>query len=41
MTTRLGSLADELLCALVDLPGIDGARVWEPAPAQVYRWELH
>ena len=27
--------------ALVDLPGIDGARVWEPAPAHVYRWELH
>ncbi|WP_395715077.1 glutamine amidotransferase [Reyranella sp.] len=27
--------------ALVDLPGIDGARVWEPAPARVYRWELH
>jgi glutamate synthase domain-containing protein 1 len=27
--------------ALVDLPGIDGARVWEPAPARVYRWERH
>lgn len=27
--------------ALVDLPGIDAARVWEPAPARVYRWELH
>jgi glutamate synthase domain-containing protein 1 len=27
--------------ALVDLPGIDGARVWEPAPAKVYRWERH
>jgi glutamate synthase domain-containing protein 1 len=27
--------------ALVDLPGIDGARVWEPAPARVYRWEHH
>ncbi len=26
--------------ALVDLPGIDDARVWEPAPARVYRWEL-
>ena len=27
--------------ALVDLPGIDRARVWEPAPARVYLWELH
>jgi glutamate synthase domain-containing protein 1 len=27
--------------ALVDLPGIDSARVWEPIPARVYRWELH
>jgi glutamate synthase domain-containing protein 1 len=27
--------------ALVDLPGIDTAKVWEPAPARVYRWELH
>ena len=27
--------------ALVDLPGIDNAKVWEPAPARVYRWELH
>jgi len=25
--------------ALVDLPGIDGARVWEPEPARVYSWE--
>lgn len=25
--------------ALVDLPGIDGARVWEPEPATVYFWE--
>jgi glutamate synthase domain-containing protein 1 len=25
--------------ALVDLPGIGGARVWEPEPAQVYFWE--
>ena len=25
--------------ALVDLPGITSARVWEPEPAQVYRWE--
>jgi glutamate synthase domain-containing protein 1 len=27
--------------ALVDLPGISSARVWEPEPARVYRWELH
>ena len=25
--------------ALVDLPGIDSARVWEPEPARVYAWE--
>ncbi len=25
--------------ALVSLPGIDGARVWEPEPARVYAWE--
>ena len=25
--------------ALVDLPGIDHARVWEPEPARVYAWE--
>lgn len=25
--------------ALVDLPGIDQARVWEPEPARVYAWE--
>jgi glutamate synthase domain-containing protein 1 len=25
--------------ALVGLPGIDGARVWEPEPATVYFWE--
>jgi glutamate synthase domain-containing protein 1 len=25
--------------ALVNLPGIDGARVWEPEPARVYAWE--
>lgn len=25
--------------ALVDLPGIDAAKVWEPEPAQVYFWE--
>ena len=27
--------------ALVDLPSIASAKVWEPAPATVYRWELH
>jgi glutamate synthase domain-containing protein 1 len=27
--------------ALVDLPGIDVARVWEPEPAKVYLWERH
>lgn len=26
---------------LVDLPGIDAAKVWEPAPARVYQWKLH
>jgi methylamine---glutamate N-methyltransferase subunit A len=25
--------------ALVDLPGVESARVWEPEPATVYRWE--
>jgi glutamate synthase domain-containing protein 1 len=25
--------------ALVDLPGIEGARVWEPEPGRVYAWE--
>jgi glutamate synthase domain-containing protein 1 len=25
--------------ALVDLPGIAAAKVWEPEPARVYRWE--
>lgn len=25
--------------AMVNLPGIDGARVWEPEPATVYFWE--
>ena len=24
--------------ALAALPGIDGARIWEPAPATVYAW---
>ena len=27
--------------ALVDLPGVDIARVWEPTPAKAYLWELH
>jgi methylamine---glutamate N-methyltransferase subunit A len=27
--------------ALVDLPGVDAARVWEPEPATVYQWERH
>lgn len=26
---------------LVDLPGVENARVWEPEPARVYRWERH
>jgi methylamine---glutamate N-methyltransferase subunit A len=27
--------------ALVDLPDIDAAKVWEPEPARVYLWERH
>jgi glutamate synthase domain-containing protein 1 len=27
--------------ALVDLPGIEGAKVWEPEPAKAYLWERH
>jgi methylamine---glutamate N-methyltransferase subunit A len=27
--------------ALVDLPNIDRARVWEPEPSKVYLWERH
>jgi glutamate synthase domain-containing protein 1 len=27
--------------ALVDLPDVEHARVWEPEPARVYRWERH
>ena len=27
--------------ALVDLPGIAVAKVWEPEPAQAYFWERH
>jgi glutamate synthase domain-containing protein 1 len=24
--------------ALATLPGVDGARIWEPQPATVYAW---
>jgi glutamate synthase domain-containing protein 1 len=27
--------------ALVDLPGVAAAKVWEPEPAQAYLWERH
>jgi glutamate synthase domain-containing protein 1 len=27
--------------ALVDLPDVGSAKVWEPEPARVYRWERH
>lgn len=27
--------------ALVDLPSVENAKVWEPEPARVYRWERH
>ena len=27
--------------ALVDLPGVDSAKVWEPEPATAYLWERH
>jgi glutamate synthase domain-containing protein 1 len=27
--------------ALVDLPGVTNAKVWEPEPARIYRWERH
>jgi glutamate synthase domain-containing protein 1 len=27
--------------ALVDLPGVEGAKVWEPEPATPYLWERH
>jgi glutamate synthase domain-containing protein 1 len=39
-TERLVAFGTEYR-ALVDLPGIESAKVWEPAPATVYRWELH
>ena len=39
-TTRWVALGTEYR-ALVDLPGISSAKVWEPEPARVYRWERH
>ena len=27
--------------ALVDLPGVGAAKIWEPEPAKVYFWERH
>jgi glutamate synthase domain-containing protein 1 len=39
-TDRLVAFGTEYR-ALVDLPGIASAKVWEPAPGTVYRWELH
>jgi methylamine---glutamate N-methyltransferase subunit A len=39
-TDRLVAFGTEYR-ALVDLPGIAAAKVWEPAPGTVYRWELH
>ena len=39
-TDRLVAFGTEYR-ALVDLPGIASAKVWEPAPATVYRWKLH
>jgi glutamate synthase domain-containing protein 1 len=27
--------------ALIDLPGVETAKVWEPEPATVYQWERH
>jgi glutamate synthase domain-containing protein 1 len=27
--------------ALVNLPGVANAKVWEPEPARIYRWERH
>jgi methylamine---glutamate N-methyltransferase subunit A len=37
-TTRWVAFGTEYR-ALVDLPGVDAARVWEPEPATVYQWE--
>jgi glutamate synthase domain-containing protein 1 len=39
-TDRLVAFGTEYR-ALVDLPGIASSKVYEPAPATVYRWELH
>jgi methylamine---glutamate N-methyltransferase subunit A len=39
-TDRLVAFGTEYR-ALVDLPGIESARVWEPEPAQVYLWDRH
>jgi glutamate synthase domain-containing protein 1 len=39
-TDRLVAFGTEYR-ALVDLPGIDMARVWEPVPAKAYLWERH
>jgi methylamine---glutamate N-methyltransferase subunit A len=39
-TDRLVAFGTEYR-ALVDLPGIAAAKVWEPAPARVYEWNLH
>ena len=36
MTTRLGSLADELLCALGDLPGGGYADIMTAIPEPLY-----
>ncbi|GAA1277396.1 glutamine amidotransferase [Pseudonocardia aurantiaca] len=36
-TPRWVAMASEFR-ALADLPGIDGARIWEPEPEQVYAW---
>jgi hypothetical protein len=27
--------------SLAYLPGVDKAKIWEPAPATVYSWSLH
>jgi glutamate synthase domain-containing protein 1 len=36
-TPRWVAMASEFR-ALTDLPGVDGARIWEPEPEQVYAW---
>ena len=25
--------------AIATLPGVENARIWEPAPAQIYSWQ--